>query len=106
PGVAVLRHDGRGATLARGFHAAGKSVAAICAAPLVLKDAGLLDGRRFTAHFSVCEELPGVSQERVVVDGNLITSRGAGTAVDFGLALITHLVDSAAAGEVSRSIMA
>ena len=106
PGVAELRRDGRAATLAREFHAAGKTVAAICAAPLVLKDAGLLDGRNFTAHFAAHDELPGVSPERVVVDGNLITSRGAGTALDFGLELITHLVGKRAADEVAMAIMA
>ena len=106
PGVADLRSDGRPASLAREFHAAGKTVAAICAAPLVLKDAGLLDGRRFTSHDSVYEELPGVINERVVVDGNLITSRGAGTAMDFAFALIEHLAGKSAADDVAREIMA
>ncbi|MEO8615109.1 MAG: DJ-1 family glyoxalase III [Luteolibacter sp.] len=106
PGVAELRSDGRPAALARDFHAAGKTIAAICAAPLVLKDAGLLDGRRFTSHDSVHDELPGVTDERVVVDGNLITSRGAGTALDFGLALVRHLVGESGVAEVERAIMA
>lgn len=106
PGVAELRKDGRAAALAADFHQAGKTVAAICAAPLVLKDAGLLDGRNFTAHFSVHTELPGVSPDRVVRDENLITSRGAGTALDFGLALVTLLMGETAADEVSRAIMA
>ncbi|MEO7099552.1 MAG: DJ-1 family glyoxalase III [Luteolibacter sp.] len=106
PGVAELRRDGRPASLAREFHAAGKTVAAICAAPLVLKDAGLLDGRRFTSHDSVYEELPGVIDERVVVDGNFITSRGAGTAMDFGLALVEHLAGKSAADDVARAVMA
>lgn len=106
PGVAEMRSDGRPAALARDFSAAGKTIAAICAAPLVLKDAGLLDCRRFTSHDSVHNELPGVIDERVVVDGNLITSRGAGTALDFGLALVRHLVGEAAVAEVERAIMA
>lgn len=106
PGVAELRSDGRPVLLARDFNAAGKIIAAICAAPLVLKDAGLLDGRRFTSHDSVHDELPGVTDERVVVDGNLITSRGAGTALDFGLALVRHLVGEAAVADVERAIMA
>ena len=81
PGVKALRTDGRPAKLAKAYAAAGKTVTAICAAPTVLADAGLLKGRRFTAHFSVHSELPGVlAEERVVKDGNLITSRGAGTA--------------------------
>jgi 4-methyl-5(b-hydroxyethyl)-thiazole monophosphate biosynthesis len=106
PGVMDLRRDGRPARLATEFHAAGKAVAAICAAPLLLKDAGLLDSRRFTAHFSVHGELPGVVDERVVVDGRLVTSRGPGTAVDFGLALVRLLQGDTVAAEVAQAIMA
>src|SRR5690606_29096617 len=106
PGVEALREDGRAARLAAEFSASGKLVAAICAAPLVLHDAKLLAGRKFTAHFSVHDSLPGVIDERVVEDGSLVTSRGAGTALDFGLTLVRHLVGDDAANEVSESIMA
>jgi 4-methyl-5(b-hydroxyethyl)-thiazole monophosphate biosynthesis len=106
PGVGAMRADGRPAALARDFAAAGKAVAAICAAPLVLMDAGLLAGRRFTAYQSVRAELGGGLDERVVVDGNLITSRGAGTALDFAMALVAHLVDAPTAGRVAAEIMA
>ena len=106
PGVKGLREDGRPARLARDYAVAGKPVGAICAAPTVLGDAGLLEGRRFTAHFSVHKELSAaLGGERVVVDGNLITSRGAGTAVEFGLALIRHLEGENRAREVSEAIM-
>jgi 4-methyl-5(b-hydroxyethyl)-thiazole monophosphate biosynthesis len=105
PGVANLRKDGRPATLAREFAAAGKPVAAICAAPLVLMDAGLLEGRRFTAHQSVRDTLVHALDERVVVDGNLITSRGAGTAMDFGLTLVARLAGQAAADRLAAEIM-
>ena len=106
PGVAVMRSDGRPAMLARDFAAAGKPVAAICAAPLVLLDAGLLAGRRFTAYHSVREELGGGLDERVVVDGNLITSRAAGTALDFALVLVACLAGQACADQVAQEIMA
>ena len=106
PGVAELRSDGRAAALATEFVAAGKTVAAICAAPLILKDAGVLAGRRFTAHFSVHGDLPGVVDERVVEDGPVLTSRGPGTAVDFGLALVSRLAGEAVAREVAAGIMA
>jgi 4-methyl-5(b-hydroxyethyl)-thiazole monophosphate biosynthesis len=106
PGVANLRKDGRAATLAREFAKTGKPVAAICAAPLVLMDAGLLDGKRFTAHQSVRKTLPGALDERVVEDGILITSRGAGTAMDFGLALVARLAGQIAAEQVATDIMA
>jgi 4-methyl-5(b-hydroxyethyl)-thiazole monophosphate biosynthesis len=106
PAVGVLREDGRAEELARRFFAAGKPVAAICAGPLVLEDAGLLEGRRFTAHASVVNELPGaLTGERVVEDGLLITARGAGTAVEFGLALVDRLFGEAQEEEIARSIM-
>lgn len=105
--VAVLRKDGRAAGLARRFVAAGKPVAALCAGPLVLEDAGLLRGKRFTAHFSVANELPGAQTgERVLEDGLIMTSRGAGTALEFGLALVDRLFGEAKEEEIARSIMA
>jgi 4-methyl-5(b-hydroxyethyl)-thiazole monophosphate biosynthesis len=107
PGVKVLRADGRPAALAKTYAQRGKPVAAICAAPTVLADAGILTGKRFTAHFSVHGELPSaLAEERVVVDGQVITSRGAGTAIEFGLALVRHLFGETRAQEISRAIMA
>ena len=90
----------------RTFHRAGKVVAAICAAPTVLKDANLLENKKFTAHFSVYEELPdALAKERVVQDGTILTSRGAGTAVDFGLAVVQTLFGADKANEIARAIM-
>lgn len=106
PGVAVLRADGRPAELAAGFLGDGRTVAAICAAPLVLKDAGVLEGRRFTAHFSTADELPeALADEAVVVDDRLVTSRGAGTALAFGLVLIELIFDQDRAKDIGASIM-
>jgi 4-methyl-5(b-hydroxyethyl)-thiazole monophosphate biosynthesis len=106
PGVKALRADSRPAKLAQEFAQAGKPVAAICAAPLVLADAGLLVGRKFTAHFSTQAELPqALALEKVVHDGLFITSRGAGTAVEFGLALVKNLFGAAAAEDVAKAIM-
>ncbi len=106
PGIKAVREDGHAARLARKYSQAGKPVAAICAAPTVLKDAGLLEGRRFTSHAGVLPELPESQvQERVVEDGNLITSRGAATSVEFGLALVRRLCGAAAAAQVAKGIM-
>ena len=107
PGVKQLRADPRVRPLVLRHHAAGRCLAAICAAPMVLHDAGLLTGRRYTAHFSVAEELPDLlPAERVVVDGHLLTSRGAGTSLDFALALVKRLFGAATAQDVARSISA
>jgi 4-methyl-5(b-hydroxyethyl)-thiazole monophosphate biosynthesis len=105
--VVALRKDGRPAALACKFVAAGKPVAAICAGPLVLEDAGLLEGKRFTAHFSAVNELPGAQTgERVIEDGLIMTSRGAGTALEFGLALVDRLFGESKEEEIARAIMA
>lgn len=106
PGVAALRKDGRAAEMVKTFAGGGKLVGAICAAPLVLHDAGILDGKRHTAHQTARQELTAAMDDRVVVDGNLVTSRGAGTAVDFGLRLVEELVGSGEAARISAAIMA
>ena len=106
PGVKGMREDGRPAALAREFASAGKTVTAICAAPTILHDAGLLAGKAYTSHFSVRNELTAATDERVVVDSGVITSRGAGTALDFGLELVRALCGPEKAAEVAASIMA
>jgi len=107
PGTRLLRADARVHELVRRQHAAGRWLAAICAAPAVLHDAGLLAGRRYTAHFSVAAELPAIlAHERTVADGRLLTSRGAGTAFDFGLLLVEKLVSPEKAREVAQSVCA
>lgn len=106
PGVSRLRGDARVRDLVLGFSGSGRLIAAICAAPLVLLDAGLLVGRRYTAHPSTAAELPDSLPDRVVVDGKIITSRGAGTSLEFGLALVGILASPEKAQEVARSIVA
>jgi 4-methyl-5(b-hydroxyethyl)-thiazole monophosphate biosynthesis len=107
PGVKNLRADPRIAPLVRAQAEADRWIAAICAAPTVLHDAGLLDGRRYTAHFSVADELPAIlADQRVVIDGRLITSRGAGTALDFALTLVAILISPEKSAAVARAICA
>ena len=107
PGVQHLRASPTVRDLVTRQHAAGYWLAAICAAPAVLHDAGLLAGKRYTAHPSVAGELTAIlADERVVRDGRLITSRGAGTAVDFGLALVSALVSPEKSAEIAASIRA
>jgi len=83
----------------------GRLLAAICAAPTILKAAGLLHGKAHTAHFSVKEQLPDLLPDAAVVqDGNIITSQGAGVAAEFGLTLVARLMGEEKAQEVARSI--
>jgi len=104
PGADHLRRDPRVVALLQQFAAAGRYTAAICAAPGVLAHAGLLEGRAATSYpgFLTPDSAPGIrlSEEPVVVDGRVVTSRGPGTAIPFGLALIELLAGS----EARRSV--
>ncbi|MBX3735657.1 MAG: DJ-1/PfpI family protein [Candidatus Didemnitutus sp.] len=104
-GVKHLRADARVRESVLRHAAANHWLAAICAAPTVLHDCGLLAGKRYTAHFSVAAELPAIlADERVVTDGKITTSRGAGTALDFGLHLVRLLGGDEKAKEISKAI--
>ena len=106
PAVAALRKDARIHAILQAHHRQEGWIGAICAAPLVLKDAGVLP-THYTAHDSCLGELPGAQLDtRVVVAGRTITSRGAGTSLDFALALVVALFGQSKADEVSRSILA
>ena len=84
-----------------------KYLAAICAAPSVLGQHGLLKGRHATCYPGFEDKLTGaeVLEDAVVIDGHIITSRGMGTAIDFGLAIIWYLLDDEIAEKVKNGIM-
>ena len=87
---------------------AHRGVAAICAGPLLLADAGILEGRRATCHRSVEGDLGNVRlvQLPVVEDGFVVTSRGPGTAVEFALRLVRRLAGPQVEEEIRRQIHA
>ena len=95
PGADHLDADPRIQALLQKMAAEGRYTAAICAAPKVLASSGVLNGRRATAYPGTLEglDLPDVTRadEAVVVDGQVITSRGPGTAMDFALTLVETL---------------
>jgi 4-methyl-5(b-hydroxyethyl)-thiazole monophosphate biosynthesis len=86
----------------------GKFVAAICAAPKILANAGLLDGKKATSYpgFLEIESKPDVKStgSAVEVDGNIVTSRGPGTALDFALQLVELLEGAEKRGEVETRL--
>lgn len=108
PGTAHLKSDARVARLLQEFAAAGRYTAAICAAPSVLAHAGLLEGREATSFpgFLTPESAPGIrlSEEPVVVDDKVATSRGPGTAMAFGLRLIELLEGADARRQVQERL--
>lgn len=110
PGADTLRKDSRVFDLLRRAHAQGIPLAAICAAPLVLAEAGVAKDRMVTSFPSVQAKMTGLireySENRVVVDGGIVSSRGAGSAEEFSLALIEYLLGAAAAETIRESILA
>jgi protein deglycase len=109
PGATNLEHDPRIPTLLKRMAAAGKFTAAICAAPKVLAVAGLLDGKRATSYPGTldAQQFPGIhlDTQAVVRDGQVLTSRGPGTAMDFALALIEVLTDRATRDQVESGLV-
>lgn len=89
------------------FAEEGKLVAAICAAPSVLGAAGILEGRHATCHPGFEEKLIGATclEDAVVIDGHIVTSRGMGTAIDFGLAIVWLMLDDEAVEKVKKAIV-
>lgn len=84
-----------------------KKVAAICAAPSVLGLNGILEGRKAICFPGWEDKLLGAEVQagaRAVVDGNVITSRGMGTSLDFSLALITELVNQETAEKLAATV--
>lgn len=107
PGTTNLNDHAGVRQVVQDFVKQGKYVAAICAAPSILGEMGLLDGKRATSYPSFEETLKGamVLETSVVQDGNIITSRGMGTATDFALRLVEVLTDEEKAKEIANSIL-
>ena len=86
----------------------GKFVAAICAAPSVLGEMGLLAGKRATCYPGFEAKLTGacVVREKAVRDGNIITSCGAGAAMEFSLMLVTALYGEDAGENLRKAVLA
>ncbi len=112
PGGAVgtenLKKDARIKEIVEGHFAKGKLVAAICAAPSVLSKIGVTKGRTITSHPGVRAELVAgkVSDERVVADGNIITSQGPGTAIEFAFKLVEILYGMEKVKEINKVVLA
>ena len=115
PGADNLAASKETGTFIRAMAEAGKWVCAICAAPArVLSPLGLLAGKKFTCFPGEEAKViaPGSAsagavwkQDRVVVDGNFITSRGAGSAGEFACAIIAKLVNEAEGKKLAERVL-
>lgn len=106
PGADHLNADPRIRGLLKEMAETDRYTAAICAAPKVLASTGLLQGRRATSFPGALQGFDGFSHsdDAVVQDGRIITSRGPGTAMDFALALIENLAGKDKRDEVEAGL--
>ena len=109
PGSKNLQNSKKVAELVKKMNREGKWVTAICAAPaLALASAGVLEGKRatcypgFESHFAASTKF---SAESVVVDGNVVTSRGPGTALSFALELVEKLAGRETAQSLRQGML-
>lgn len=106
PGATNLRADERVCDLVRTF-AANKHVAAICAAPFILAELGLLEGHKATSFPGFDADFPAgcrAGERTVVIDGNIITASGMGQALPFALAILEGIAGETAVAKVKDSI--
>jgi len=109
PGAANLQESGALKDLLQSMKRSGKIIAAICASPaVVLAPNGILDGKRATCFPGFENDLgPKVkfSTDRVVTDGQVITSRGPGTAMEFSLEIVRRLVNGDKAEQLIQKMV-
>ena len=108
PGVKNLKANADVEKVILDFYAKGKKIFAICAAPLVLSKAGILADKTVTC-FPGCESelvCKKFSEDRVVVDGNIVTSRGAGTAEEFAFECIAQMGGRELAEKIRKQVVA
>jgi len=108
PGQQALMDDEEVLTFLRAQARHAKYITSVCTGSLVLGAAGLLRGKRATCHWAALEHLPLLGaipvQERVVVDGNVVTGAGVASGIDFALALAAILEGETVAREIQLQI--
>ncbi|MDI3547583.1 MAG: protein deglycase [Halanaerobiales bacterium] len=108
PGSTNLRDNDKVIKLVQKLNTDGKLVAAICAAPIALEKAGVIRNRKATSYPGFDREMVSCDylEERVVVDGNLITGRGPGVALEFAITVVQYLLGEEKAAELKEGMLA
>jgi len=108
PGADNLNADSRIHQLISRLSGQGKLIGAICAAPKVLVENGVLNGKKATAYPDALNALDlsnvALNDKAIQIDGKVITSKGPGTAMDFALTLIELLIDKDARDKVEAPL--
>ena len=107
PNAFSLRDDPDVISCVRTFYGDGKLVCAICAAPCVLERAGLLKGKNATSYPGMVNEdsCGAYLEDKVVTDGNVVTSRGPGTALAFSYAILRAMGLGSEADKLEKNMM-
>lgn len=106
PGAANLRDDSRVIKLVKDFNNNHKLVSAICAGPIVLEEAKILDGKNVTSYPGFEDQLSGdYLEDKVVRDENIITARGPAIAVDFTIEILDYLLGSKDVVDLKNDIL-
>lgn len=108
PGSTNLKNDSGIINLVQTINKSGGLTAAICAAPIILGESGVLKGKKFTCYPGYEKEIHGAVyvKDKVVSDGTVITSMGPGCAPLFALAVVEYLKDSKTAESVKKQLIA
>lgn len=108
PGVDNLKACDKMQKIIKFNYKKDKLICAICAAPMILGEMGLLKGKKATCYPGCEASLEGaiLSDEKVCVDGNIVTSRGVGTAINFALEIVKILNSQSKSDDVKKSILA
>ena len=107
-GMLALKADSRVLEALQGFNKAGKFIGALCAAPVVLQEAGILKGRKVVCYPGMEVDLPDaifMSGCNVIRDGNVITGTGPATAMEFALAILDMLKGSECRNEIAKGLL-
>ena len=107
PGADNLRNNAKVLEYVRKIDEKGGLLAAICAAPIVLEAADLLEGKKATSYPGFAKEMQSCKylEDRVVIDGNYITARGPGVAMEFALTIVEYLKDKEYADDLRDSMI-
>lgn len=107
PGASNLRDNEKVIEIIKLLNEKNKLIAAICAAPIVLAKADIINGKNITSYLGFEEELISGNyiNQAVVVDGNIITSRGPAYAVDFAIEIVRYLLDDENAESLMKDIL-
>jgi 4-methyl-5(b-hydroxyethyl)-thiazole monophosphate biosynthesis len=105
PGYSNLSKSGKVMKIIGEYHRDGKLVAAICGAPTVLAEAGILTNIKATVYPGLEKYLPKPRNDRVIEAGNVITSQGPGTAMEFALSIVEHLAGKETMKNVKEQLL-